>query len=32
MEKIKKLRQIIKKKLIDGYLVTKNDEFFESIF
>ena len=28
MEKIKKLRQIIKKKLIDGYLVTKNDEFF----
>ena len=29
MEKIKKLRDIFKKEKIDGYLVPKNDEFFE---
>ncbi len=29
MEKIKKLRQIIKKNQIDGYIISKNDEFFE---
>ena len=28
MEKIKKLRHIIKKKQIDGYIISKNDEFF----
>ena len=28
MEKIKKLRQIIKKNQIDGYIISKNDEFF----
>ena len=28
MEKIKKLRDIFKKEKIDGYLVPKNDEFF----
>ena len=28
MEKIKKLKQIFKKKQIDGYLIPKNDEFF----
>ena len=28
MEKIKKLRQIFSKEKIDGYLVSKNDEFF----
>ena len=28
MEKIKKLRQLIKKEKIDGYLIPKNDEFF----
>jgi len=29
MEKIKKLRDLFKKEKIDGYLVPKNDEFFE---
>ena len=29
MEKIKKLRDIFKEEKIDGYLITKNDEFFE---
>ena len=28
MEKIKKLRKILNKELIDGYLIPKNDEFF----
>ena len=28
MEKIKKIRLILKKELIDGYLIPKNDEFF----
>ena len=28
MEKIKKLRKLIKKFNIDGYLVPKNDEYF----
>tara|TARA_Y100000591_G_scaffold234168_1_gene205003 strand:- start:307 stop:2025 length:1719 start_codon:yes stop_codon:yes gene_type:complete len=28
MEKIKKIRQIIKKNKLDGYLIPKNDEFF----
>ena len=28
MEKIKKLRQLFKKKNIDGYIIPKNDEFF----
>ena len=28
MEKIKKLRQFFKKEEIDGYLISKNDEFF----
>ena len=28
MEKIKKLRQIFSKEKIDGYIVSKNDEFF----
>ena len=28
MEKIKKIRLILKKELIDGYLIQKNDEFF----
>ena len=28
MEKIKKLRLLIKKEQIDGYLTSKNDEFF----
>ena len=28
MEKIKKLREIFNKKNIDGYIITKNDEFF----
>ena len=28
MEKIKKLKQIFKKKRIDGYLIPKNDEYF----
>ena len=28
MEKIKKLRQVFKKEKIDGYLISKNDQFF----
>ena len=28
MEKIKKLRNIFKRENIDGYLIPKNDEFF----
>ena len=28
MEKIKKIKYLLKKKLIDGYLIPKNDEFF----
>ena len=28
MEKIKKLKQIFKKRKIDGYIIPKNDEFF----
>ena len=28
MEKIKKLKQIFKKKKIDGYLIPKNDKYF----
>ena len=32
MEKIKKLKSFFKKEKIDGYLIPKNDEFFESIF
>ena len=28
MEKIKKLRKILNKEMIDGYLIPKNDEFF----
>ena len=28
MEKIKNLRKILNKELIDGYLIPKNDEFF----
>ena len=28
MEKIKKLKELIKKEKIDGYIVPKNDEFF----
>ena len=28
MEKVKKLRQVFKRELIDGYLIPKNDEFF----
>ncbi len=29
MEKIKKLKKILSKELIDGYLIPKNDEFFD---
>ena len=29
MEKIKKLKKIFKKEKIDGYIIPKNDEFFE---
>ena len=32
MEKIKKLKQILKQEKIDGYIIPKNDEFFENIF
>ena len=28
MEKIKKLKKILKEKKLDGYLIPKNDEFF----
>ena len=28
MEKIKKLKSLLKEKKIDGYMITKNDEFF----
>ena len=28
MEKIKRLREILDKEKVDGYLVPKNDEFF----
>ena len=28
MEKIKKLRQVFKKEKIDGYLISKNDQFY----
>ena len=28
MEKIKKLKKLIKEKSIDGYIIPKNDEFF----
>ena len=28
MEKIKKLKQILKTEKIDGYIIPKNDEFF----
>ena len=28
MEKVKKLRQVFKRELIDGYIIPKNDEFF----
>ena len=28
MEKIKKLKKLLKKEKIDGYLIPKNDEFF----
>ena len=28
MEKIKKLKQILKQEKIDGYIIPKNDEFF----
>ena len=28
MEKVKLLKQLIKKEKIDGYIVPKNDEFF----
>ena len=28
MEKIKKLKKLIKRENIDGYLIPKNDEFF----
>ena len=29
MEKIKKLKQIFKTEKIDGYIIPKNDEFFD---
>ena len=28
MEKIKKLKKIFRRENIDGYLISKNDEFF----
>ena len=28
MEKIKKLKEILKKEGVDGYIIPKNDEFF----
>jgi hypothetical protein len=28
MEKIKKLKEILKKNYIEGYIIPKNDEFF----
>ena len=28
MEKIKKLKQVFNREIIDGYLIPKNDEFF----
>ena len=32
MEKVKLLKQLIKKEKIDGYIVPKNDEFLPNIY